>query len=38
MKYDRIDGSEGINTNKTGSLRKFIIFHYWYFLIINFKF
>ena len=28
MEYDRIDVSEGIDTNETDSLRDCIIFHY----------
>ena len=38
LEYDRIDVSEGIETNKTGSSRGCIICHYWYFFKINCKF
>ena len=38
LKYDRIDGSEGIDPNKIGSSHECIICHYWYFLRINFRF
>ena len=30
--YDRIDGSEGIDVNKTTESKEFDICHYWYFL------
>ena len=38
LEYDRIDVSEGIDVNKTNGLRQGIICHYWYFLVINFRF
>ena len=38
LEYDRIDVSEGIDTNKTGDSLGCIIYHYWYFLRINFEF
>ena len=38
LKYNRIDFSEGIDTNKTDSSCECIIYHYWYFLNINFRF
>ena len=38
LEYVRIDVSEGIEVNKTGDARGCIISHYWYFLMINFKF
>ena len=38
LEYDRIDVSEGIDTNETNSLRDCIIFHYRFFLMINFRF
>ena len=38
LDYDRIDVSEGINLNKTGDPRKFIICQYWHFLWINCRF
>ena len=30
-KCDKIDISEGNDVNKTGALKKGIVFHYWYF-------
>ena len=38
LEYDRIDVSESINTDKTNDLLECIIYHYWYFLKINFIF
>ena len=38
LEYGRIDVSEGINVKKTDGSHECIIFHYWYFLKINFKF
>ena len=38
LQYDRIDLPEQTDVNKTNSLRKCIICHYWYFLEIHFKF
>ena len=38
MVHDRIDVSEVIDVNKTNSLCKHIICHYWYFLEIDFRF
>ena len=38
LEYDRIYVSEGTDYNKTTGLSKRIIFHYWYFLQINFRF
>ena len=38
LKYDRIDVSKGIDTNKTVISCERIICHYWYFLRINFRF
>ena len=38
MEYDKIDASEGIDTNKIGSLHEGIVYCYWYFLKIRFKF
>ena len=38
LDYDRIDASEGIDTNKTDGLHECIICHYWYFLRITFRF
>ena len=38
LEYDRIDVSEGTDVNKTNGSREGIICHYWYFLVINFRF
>ena len=38
LDYDRINVSEGTNTNKTDGLRGYIICHYWCFLGKNFRF
>ena len=32
LEYDRIDISEGIDTNKTSASKECIICHFWYFL------
>ena len=38
LQYDRIDVSEGIDINKTCKSKKCMLFHYWYFKDISFKF
>ena len=38
LEYDRIDASEGIDTNKTCVSKECIICHYWYFKDIGYKF
>ena len=38
MECDIFDVSEGIYINKTSKTREYIIFHYWYFLRIDFRF
>ena len=38
LEYDRIDISEGIDVNKTNSLKECDICHYWYFKDIGFKY
>ena len=35
IEYDRIDISEGIDTNKISASKECNIFHYWYFLDKN---
>ena len=35
LEYDRIDISEGIDTNKTSASKECNICHYWYFLDKN---
>ena len=36
LEYNRIDISEGIDTNKTRASKECNIYHYWYFLDKNF--
>ena len=38
MAYNRTEVSQGIDTNKTRSPHKCIVCHYWYFLMISFRF
>ena len=38
LEYDRIDISEGIDTNKRSPSKEFSICHYWYFLDKNFNY
>ena len=38
LEYDRIDISEGIDTNKTSKSKECDICHYWYFLDKNFTY
>ena len=38
LEYDRIDISEGIDTNKASASRECNICHYWYFLDKNFNY
>ena len=38
LEYDRIDISEGIDTNKTDVSKECSICHYWYFLDKNFNY
>ena len=38
QQYDRIDVSEGINTNKTSESRECMLCHYWYFKDVGYKF
>ena len=38
LEYDRIDISEGIDTNKTIASKECNICHYWYFLDNNFSY
>ena len=37
-KYEKIDISEGIDTNKTSASKECMLCHYWYFKGIGFKF
>ena len=38
LEYDRIDISEGIDTNKTSASKECNICHYWHFLDKNFNY
>ena len=38
LEYDRIDISEGVNTDKTSASKECSICHYWYFLDKNFNY
>ena len=38
LEYDRIDISEGIDTNKTSAPKECNFCHYWYFLDRNFHY
>ena len=38
LEYDRIDISEGIDTDKTSASKECTICHYWYFLDKNFNY
>ena len=38
LEYDRIDISEGIDTDKTSASKECSICHYWYFLNKNFNY
>ena len=38
LEYDRIDISEGIDTNKTSASKECNICHYWYFLDKSFNY
>ena len=37
MQYDKIDGLEGIDVNKTSALKKCRLCHYWFLKDIGFK-
>ena len=37
LEYDRINISEGIDTNKTSESKECSVCHYWYFLDKNFN-
>ena len=38
LQYEKIDVSEGIDTNKTSALKECMLCHYWYFSDVGFKF
>ena len=38
LQYDRIDVSEGIHISKISESKEYLLFHYWYFKYICYKF
>ena len=38
LQYEKIDVSEGIDTNKTSASKECMLCHYWYFKDVRFKF
>ena len=38
LQYEKLDVSEGIDTNKTSALKECMLCHYWYFKDVGFKF
>ena len=38
LEYDRIDISKGIDVDKTNKSKKYMFWHYWYFLNKNFSY
>ena len=38
LQYEKIDVSEGIDTNKTNAAKECTLCHYWYFKDVGFKF
>ena len=38
LQYEKTDVSEGIDINKTGASKECMLFHYWYFKDLRFKF
>ena len=38
LQYKKVDVSEGIDTDKTSSLKECMLCHYWYFKDVGFKF
>ena len=38
LQYEKIDISEGIDTNKTSASKEYMLCHYWYFKDVGFKF
>ena len=38
LQYEKIDVSEGIDTNKTSASKKYMLFQYCYFKDVGFKF
>ena len=38
LQYEKIDVSEGIDSNKTSASKKFMVCHYWCFKDVGFKF
>ena len=38
LQYEKINGSEGIDTNKTSASKEYMLWHDWYFKNVGFKF
>ena len=38
LRYEKIHVSKGIDTNKTSASKEYMLFHYWYFKDVGFKF
>ena len=38
LQYEKIDISEGTDTNKTNASKEYMLCHYWYFKDVGFKF
>ena len=38
LQYEKNDVSEGVDTNKTSASKERMLFHYWYFKDVGFKF
>ena len=38
LQYEKIDISEGIDTNKTSLSKECMLYHYWCFIDVGFKF
>ena len=38
LQYEKIDVSEGIDTNETSASKECMLFHYWYFKDVGFRF
>ena len=38
LQYEKIDISEGIDTNKTSASKECMLYHYWYFKDVGFRF
>ena len=38
LQYEKINGSEGIDTNKTSASKEYMLWHDWHFKNVGFKF